>query len=181
WDHSTLRGIYEKAPLDIALGTASLSVFQMIAYGVLIPNPARRVAVAMVLFTVLALVPDIWALNAGLLPASIAGIVFGFKTFSLLLTGFIIWFGSYRFEAVARREADARELGQYVLGERLGSGGMGEVYRGEHRMLRRPVAIKLISADQAGSSEALARFEREAQATAQLTHPNTVQLRLRPL
>ncbi|MEO7368554.1 MAG: serine/threonine-protein kinase [Gemmatimonadaceae bacterium] len=176
WDHSTLRGIYEKAPIDISLGTASFSVFQMIAYGVLIPNPARRVAVAMVLFTVLALVPDIWALDVGLLPASVAGIVIGFKTFSLLLTGFIIWFGSYRFEAVARREADARELGQYVLGERLGSGGMGEVYRGEHRMLRRPVAIKLISADQAGSAEALARFEREAQATAQLTHPNTVQL-----
>ena len=53
---------------------------------------------------------------------------------------------------------------------------MGDVFRGEHRMLRRPVAIKLISAEQAGSPDALARFEREAQATAQLTHPNTVQL-----
>ncbi|MEO8578353.1 MAG: serine/threonine-protein kinase [Gemmatimonadales bacterium] len=176
YDYSTLQGIYEKAPIDIALGMASFSAFQMIAYGVLIPNPARRVAVAMVLITLAAFVPDVWALNAGLLPVSIAGIVFGFKAVSLSLTGFIIWFGSYRFETVARREAAARELGQYVLGERLGSGGMGEVYRGEHRMLRRPVAIKLISADQAGSAEALARFEREAQATAQLTHPNTVQL-----
>ena len=53
---------------------------------------------------------------------------------------------------------------------------MGDVYRGEHRMLRRPVAIKLISPERAGSAEAIARFEREAQATARLTHPNSVQL-----
>ncbi len=176
YDYSTLQGIYEKAPIDIGLGMASFWVFLMVAYGVLIPNPARRVAVAMVLFVLAGVAPDVWALTVGMLPVSIAPLVFGFKTILLTLTGFIVWFGSYRYEAVARREAAARELGQYVLGEPLGSGGMGEVYRGEHRMLRRPVAIKLISAEQAGSPEALARFEREAQATAQLTHPNTVQL-----
>jgi serine/threonine protein kinase len=88
----------------------------------------------------------------------------------------LVWYGSYRYEVVARREAEARALGQYVLGERIGVGGMGEVYRGEHRMLRRPVAIKLITPEQAGSQDAISRFEREAQATAQLTHPNTVQV-----
>jgi serine/threonine-protein kinase len=176
FDYSTLKDIYARAPIDIALGMASFPVFLMVAYGVLIPNPARRAAVAMLLFALAGIGPDVWALAAGLLPTAIAPIVFGFKGSLFALTGFIIWFGSYRYETVARREAAARELGQYVLGERIGSGGMGEVYRGEHRMLRRPVAIKLISAEQAGSPDALARFEREAQATAQLTHPNTVQL-----
>jgi len=130
----------------------------------------------MVLFAMTGLAPDVWALVTAMLPIPIAPIVFGFKVTVLTLTGLIIWFGSYRYEIVVRREAAARELGQYVLGEQLGSGGMGDVFRGEHRMLRRPVAIKLISAEQAGSPDALARFEREAQATAQLTHPNTVQL-----
>jgi eukaryotic-like serine/threonine-protein kinase len=176
FDYSTVQGVYTKAPIDIALGMASFPIFLMVAYGVLIPNPARRAAIAMVLFALAGIGPDVWALTAGLLPTSIAPIVFGFKGTVLALVGLIIWFGSYRYEAAVRREAAARELGQYVLGEQLGSGGMGEVYRGEHRMLRRPVAIKLISAEQAGSPDALARFEREAQATAQLTHPNTVQL-----
>ena len=176
FDYSTLQGVYAKAPIDIALGMGSFSIFLMVTYGVLIPNPARRVAVAIALFGLAGLAPDVWALTTGLLPTSIAPIVFGFKGTVLTVTGLIIWFGSYRYEAVVRRETAARELGQYVLGEPLGSGGMGDVYRGEHRMLRRPVAIKLISAEQAGSPDALARFEREAQATAQLTHPNTVQL-----
>lgn len=176
FDYSTLQGVYAKAPIDIALGMGSFPIFLMVAYGVLIPNPARRAAVAMVLFGLAGVAPDVWALATGLLPMSIAPIVFGFKGTLLTITGLIIWFGSYRYEAVVRSEAAARELGQYVLGEPLGSGGMGDVYHGEHRMLRRPVAIKLISAEQAGSPDALARFEREAQATAQLTHPNTVQL-----
>ncbi len=176
FDYSTLQGIYANAPIDIALGMGSFSIFLMVAYGVLIPNPARRVAVAIALFGLAGIAPDVWALTAGLLPTSIAPIVFGFKGTVLTVTGLMIWFGSYRYEAVVRREAAARELGQYILGAPIGSGGMGDVYRGEHRMLRRPVAIKLISAEQAGSPDALARFEREAQATAQLTHPNTVQL-----
>ena len=176
FDYSTLQGVYAKSPIDIALGMGSFPIFLMVAYGVLIPNPARRTAVAIALFGLAGLAPDVWALTTGLLPTSIAPIVFGFKGTVLGVTGVIIWFGSYRYEAVVRRETAARELGQYILGEPLGSGGMGDVYRGEHRMLRRPVAIKLISAEQAGSPDALARFEREAQATAQLTHPNTVQL-----
>jgi serine/threonine-protein kinase len=75
----------------------------------------------------------------------------------------------------------ARELGSYRLAERLGSGGMGEVWRAEHRMLARPAAIKLIrpevlGATQGDSRNALRRFEREAQATALLQSPHTVEL-----
>ncbi|HET8624668.1 MAG TPA: serine/threonine-protein kinase [Gemmatimonadales bacterium] len=75
----------------------------------------------------------------------------------------------------------ARELGSYRLAERLGSGGMGEVWRAEHRMLARPAAIKLIRPEVLGatrddSRNALRRFEREAQATALLQSPHTVEL-----
>jgi serine/threonine-protein kinase len=69
---------------------------------------------------------------------------------------------------------DAVRLGQYVLVERLGAGGMGEVHRAEHRLLRRPCAIKLIRPEHAGNADVLRRFEREVQATATLTHPNTI-------
>src|SRR5262249_8147993 len=60
--------------------------------------------------------------------------------------------------------------------EKIGGGGMGEVYLADHVLLRRPCAIKLIHPVRAGDPAALQRFEREVRATARLTHPNTVQV-----
>ncbi len=76
-----------------------------------------------------------------------------------------------------RREAfEARQLGQYRLSRLLGSGGMGEVYLGEHQLLKRPCAIKVIHPEKAGDPHALARFEREVRAAARLSHWNTIEI-----
>ena len=76
---------------------------------------------------------------------------------------------------------EARKVGAYVLTEKLGSGGMGEVWRAEHSLLTRPAAIKLIQGAALGlpnldSAKTLQRFEREAQATALLRCPHTVEI-----
>jgi serine/threonine-protein kinase len=74
---------------------------------------------------------------------------------------------------------EARQLGSYRLGELLGRGGMGEVYRAEHRLLARPAAIKLIRPDLLSPGQELSlteRFRREAQAAASLSSPHTIEL-----
>jgi len=75
--------------------------------------------------------------------------------------------------------AEARQIGSYTLIAKIGEGGMGEVWRGQHEMLARPAAIKLIrNVDMGGSAGddnvALQRFEREAQVTASLESLHTV-------
>jgi hypothetical protein len=72
-----------------------------------------------------------------------------------------------------QRVKEAMRLGQYTLAERIGGGGMGEVYKASHALLKRPAAVKLLPPEKVGQP-ALARFEREVQLTSQLTHPNTI-------
>ena len=94
----------------------------------------------------------------------------------------LAYYSARRVYGLSRALSRARRIGAYELTERLGKGGMGEVWRARHRMLARPAAIKLIRSDRTSGgtpSDAdyyLERFQREAQATASLKSPHTIQL-----
>ncbi len=108
------------------------------------------------------------------------------QTLSLSVPGyacaFISTLPSRMFQRMGQRLKEARELGNYELIEKLGQGGMGEVWRAQHRLLAREAAIKLVRPEMLGAAnegmarQVLRRFEREAQTTATLTSPNTIQL-----
>jgi len=74
-----------------------------------------------------------------------------------------------------RQMGEARRLGPYLLEERIGEGGMADIYRARHNLLKRPCAVKLLKPSRA-TDEMIARFEREVQLASQLAHPNTVEV-----
>lgn len=81
---------------------------------------------------------------------------------------------SYTIYGLHRRMQAARRLGQYQLEERVGQGGMGEVYLAKHSLLHRQTAIKLLRDVTSGSARD--RFRQEVQTASALTHPNTVEI-----
>ena len=97
--------------------------------------------------------------------------IFLFAVFAIVLSRFIYSLG------LEMRKA--REMGSYRLVEKIGAGGMGEVWKAEHRMLARPSAIKLVRSEVCSARDSQTgtlhrRFEREVQATAALRSPHTV-------
>ena len=71
---------------------------------------------------------------------------------------------------------ESRNLGRYKLVKQIGKGGMGEVWHARDRALGREVALKILSPEHGRQPSAIARFEREIQATSQVTHPNVVRI-----
>ncbi|HEY5313090.1 MAG TPA: protein kinase [Pirellulales bacterium] len=65
-------------------------------------------------------------------------------------------------------------LGQYLVLDKIGAGGMGQVFKAAHKLMRRTVAIKVLPRAALSSPEAVERFQREVQAAARLEHPNIV-------
>jgi serine/threonine-protein kinase len=103
----------------------------------------------------------------------------GFISGQVMFLGIAVLVGTVGVQTIGtlRREAfAAKQLGQYLLKQRLGGGGMGEVYLAEHRMMKRPCAVKIIRPEKAGDPQALARFEREVRATATLSHWNSIDI-----
>ena len=86
-----------------------------------------------------------------------------------LVGGHMIW-------SLRRQVFETRSLGRYRLKQRIGAGGMGEVWAAHHHALRRDVAVKILRPETRGDPAAIARFEREVRATAELVHPNTVRV-----
>ena len=151
--------------------------FILTLYGTFIPNTWRRCAAVV---AVLAACPLILFIVRGLWLRPLDPSIF---RIGLVQIGFFVGLGAVvavvacsRLEILHRQAGEARRLGQYVLKEKLGEGGMGEVYLAQHMLLRRPCALKIIRPAHAEDPNNLRRFEREVQATAALTHPNTVQV-----
>jgi eukaryotic-like serine/threonine-protein kinase len=111
-----------------------------------------------------------------------AGGIFQAFVFPYLLVVIMAYVGARVVYALGKEVSRARELGSYRLVQRLGVGGMGEVWKADHRLLARPAAIKLIRASRPGdtpgavSDDMRRRFEREAQVIARLRSPHTVTL-----
>jgi serine/threonine-protein kinase len=148
----------------------------IVVYGTFIPNSWKRavgvtgsMAVVLILFTLYLAIFN--SVVGKYLWIAIADQVI-LLTIAVLVAGF----GSYKILELHERAFEARKLGQYSLKEKLGAGGMGEVYLGEHILLRRPCAIKVIRPDRAGDPRNLHRFEREVRVMATLTHSNTVEI-----
>jgi len=170
-----------------ALGLAGLEkngvlnfLVLMVLYGVFIPNTPEATA-RMVLTMAMGPLVILAVLRARIVGtplesnAAIDQFAVANALFVLLSAGLAIY-AAYVLNHLRRDLHNARKLGQYRLGEKLGEGGMGEVYLAEHQLLKRPAALKLIKPDVNTNPIALARFEREVQSAAMLSHPNTIQI-----
>lgn len=101
-----------------------------------------------------------------------------FSLFALLTLSSVAIFGFTVRVAKLQREAqkaavEAKQLGQYRLEQKIGEGAMGVVYKGQHAMLRRATAIKMLNVDRVNDAS-IQRFEREVQITCMLNNPSTV-------
>jgi serine/threonine-protein kinase len=167
------------------MGTAGIAGFGLswvvtwvLLFSVLVPTPPLLAALAA--GASVSAVPITYAVGVALgHNVALDPPVFFFSlVFPYLVVVIMAWTASrvvYGLGSAVRR---ARELGSYRLERRLGVGGMGEVWLARHRMLARPAAIKLIRTEFLGGGgrgrDMIERFEREAQATALLQSPHTV-------
>jgi CHASE1-domain containing sensor protein len=113
---------------------------------------------------------SVFALPGSLVPARRGPIGVAAAGVLLALLGFV---GVTALRTISRLRRQAEKVGPYRLVARLGHGAMGVVWEARHALLRRPTAVKLL-APGTGGERALARFEREVQLTAGLTHPSTI-------
>jgi serine/threonine-protein kinase len=157
----------------------------LLLFPLIVPTPPRKFLVHALIIasTVPALAfGSVWRHG---MPASVEPIADRFlfdMCFPVYVIAFASAFTAHVVYRLTRELSKEHELGGYRLVEKIGVGGMGEVWRARHRLLARPAAVKLIregaSPESPGSSSstALKRFEREAQATAALRSPHTIEV-----
>ena len=158
------------------------------AYGFFIPNTWRRalkMTGLMAATPMAVLVALAWwypAEDAEFMITAASRFQISSMAFTLLIGVVNSTYGAHRIHALRQEVFEARQLGQYRLTERIGRGGMGEVWKAEHRLLVRPAAIKLVKPemvderDPAVARDVLSSFKREAQTTALLRSTHTVEL-----
>jgi tRNA A-37 threonylcarbamoyl transferase component Bud32 len=163
-----------------ALGLVSWNTIVILVGSMLLPTTSRKMLIA----SMAAASMD----PLGIWIAHLRGVEVPSVTHTLLLfmpnyaCAVVATLPTHVLHRVGRRLRQAQEMGSYHLVELLGRGGMGEVWRAEHRLLARGAAIKVVRPELLGASteaEArtmLRRFEREAQATAALSSPHTIRV-----
>src|SRR3954447_16896196 len=153
----------------------------ILMFSAIVPSTPTKMLLAGLVAASMNPVGMLWAREQGYWafgPASYAWLMH-YPDYLLVFVAVVI---SHVVTTLGRQVAKAREMGSYQLGELLGRGGMGEVYKASHRMLARPAAIKLIRPEMLGGSDpdvatlAIARFRREAEAAAHLRSEHTVDL-----
>jgi len=80
----------------------------------------------------------------------------------------------YQAGRIAMGRPEGLVLGKYVIQDKIGEGGMGEVFLAEHRRMKRPVVVKILPESATDSRDSILRFQREVEAAAKLSHPNIV-------
>jgi serine/threonine protein kinase len=147
--------------------------FTVFGRALVVPSSGRRTLLTSVVTFVPMTAGAIWlgVTTKQQLPG--AAFIMGDLVFSIVAI-LIATRGSSIIYGLRRKVSEAMQLGKYTLERKIGEGGMGEVHRASHALLRRPTAIKLLLPDRVGNQETLDRFEREVQHMSQLTHPNTV-------
>jgi eukaryotic-like serine/threonine-protein kinase len=153
----------------------------VIMFPLIIPGPPRRMLWAAIISAAMSPLALLVLDRVGAIDTK-DGSAFAPAAVGSIFAVVIACMGSRVIYGLGREVAAARALGSYQLEEKLGEGGMGEVWRATHRMLARPAAIKLIRPALTGSTslgvseEARRRFEREANVIAGLRSPHTVNL-----
>ena len=163
-------------------GFSWVAVWTMFFMVVAPTRPRRAMVAALASVSAVPVVISITFLTHPELAKPNAGQFFFWLVFPYLLVVVMAYVGARVVYMLGAEVVRARELGSYRLVERLGQGGMGEVWRAKHRLLARPAAIKLINRSLTANAEPAAvekihsRFDREAQAMASLRSPHTVNL-----
>ncbi len=170
----TLRACEELGTFAFFEGPWLLLIF---VYALFIPSTLPR---ATVVIGSIAMAPVLLVLGMFLLESSVARLLSIDDLTGVLLTFLLAAIGGVigvnKIDTLRREALRAKRLGQYRLIKRFGGGGMGDIFLAEHEMLKRPCVIKLIRPDKVGDEKTLARFQREVQATARLSHWNTVEI-----
>jgi eukaryotic-like serine/threonine-protein kinase len=153
-----------------AYGCLLYASFMVLVRAIVVPSTGQRTAITGVLTFLPMTIVAIKVSDGQELPS------WAFIIADLVISSIIILLatiGSRITYRLRRQVSVAMRLGQYTLDHKIGEGGMGEVYRASHALLRRPTAIKLLIPDRIGGAT-VERFEREVQHMSRLTHPNTV-------
>ncbi|MSQ94422.1 MAG: hypothetical protein EXR98_07690 [Gemmataceae bacterium] len=84
------------------------------------------------------------------------------------------WLTAYQINQILQGKGSGLTLGPFVLLERVGEGGMGQVFKARQKMLNRVVALKVVRKECLGNPKVILRFQREIRAAGQLSHPHIV-------